>query len=161
MSDIKLRTHRIGDAGYIIHRHGIVYSEQYGWDMRFEAYVARIMADFIENYNEATDRSWIAEKDGEFLGCVLVCKDGELQDTARLRLLMVEPGARGMGLGTKLTKACVDFAREKGYRRMVLSTQSLLAPALRLYEAAGFRRVAAEDVFAPGNSQGEYWELEL
>lgn len=161
-SPIVFRTHRPGDIGHVTHRHGVVYARDYGWDERFEAMVARILADFIENYDAKRERSWIAERDGEFLGCIFLTQDRELDSAARIRALLVEPGARGTGLGSTLIKECINFAREAGYQRVVLRTQSLLAPARRLYKATGFRLVRDEgtDAFAP-NSRGETWQLEL
>lgn len=98
-SPIVFRSHRPGDIGHVIHRHGVVYSADYDWDERFEAMVARILADFIDNYDATKERSWIVEREGEFLGCIFLAKDREVENTARIRALLVEPGARGMGLG--------------------------------------------------------------
>ena len=159
---ITFRSHRPGDIGLVIHRHGVVYYKDYGWDEGVEVMAARILADFIENYDATKERSWIVEREGEFLGSVFLTKDRELENTARIRALLVEPGARGAGLGSQLIKNCIDFARESGYQSIILYTQSLLTTARRLYKAAGFRLVREEmvDKFAP-NSRGETWQLKL
>jgi GNAT superfamily N-acetyltransferase len=113
---VTLRTHVPGDIGKIISRHGALYAEEFGWDITFESLVARIGADFIDNYDPALERCWIAEdQSGGFLGCVVLVKDKEV-DAAKLRLLLVEPCARGMGVGKKLVGQCVDFAREADTR---------------------------------------------
>ena len=163
MTGIQFRTHRPGDIGYIIHRHGVIYSEKYGWDTRFDAYVARIMAQFVEDYDPTSERCWIAEREGDFLGCVLVCKDKLVQNAARLRVLLVEPRAQGLGLGKQLVHKCIDFAREQGYESLILSTQSNLGPARSIYKAAGFEMLCEEEAgdFAAPDSRGEIWQLKL
>lgn len=161
-SPILYRTHRPGDIGYIIYRHGLIYAQEYQWDERFEAMVARIAADFIQNYDPALERCWIAEQDGAFMGCVCIVKDTERDNTARIRMLFVEPAARGLGLGKGLVQRCLEFAREKGFAEVVLSTQSALGPARRLYEKAGFRFVREEEcVFLARDSKAECWEMRL
>lgn len=162
-NQIMLRSHRPGDMGYIIHRHGVLYAQEYEWDERFEAMVAHIAADFIDRYDPEAERCWIAERNDEFLGCVCLVKDAVLDSTARIRMLLVEPSARGLGLGKKLVQQCLDFAREKGYKEVVLSTQSILTPARRLYKAAGFTLVGERNSvkFKPSNSQEEFWHLRL
>ncbi|UNI22442.1 hypothetical protein JDV02_008331 [Purpureocillium takamizusanense] len=157
-----LRPHRPGDIGHIISRHAIVYFEDYGWDERFEAMVARIMADFVDQYNPKIERSWIAERDGVFLGCVFLVSDKDMPKTARIRALLVEHTARGLGLGRRLVQNCIDFAREAGYQDLVLYTNSILTPARQIYKAFGFRLVKEEDslIFAPG-TQAETWKLAL
>ncbi|GJN81971.1 hypothetical protein PLIIFM63780_005507 [Purpureocillium lilacinum] len=157
-----LRQHRPGDIGHIISRHAIVYFDDYGWDERFEAMVARIMADFVDQYNPQIERSWIAERDGVFLGCVFLVNDKDMPETARIRALLVEHGARGMGLGGRLVQNCIDFAREVGYKDLVLYTNSLLTPARKIYRAFGFQLVREEESlsFAPG-TKAETWKMAL
>jgi DNA-binding MarR family transcriptional regulator/N-acetylglutamate synthase-like GNAT family acetyltransferase len=157
---IALRAHRPGDMGWVVHSHGRLYFEEYGWDERFEALVAGIAKDFIEKLDPSRERCWIAEMDGEAVGCVFVVKQNK--STAKLRLLIVEPKARGRGLGRRLVEECIAFARAKGYRRLVLWTQSNLAAARHIYESCGFKKVKQEKHRTFGvKLTGEYWELEL
>jgi DNA-binding MarR family transcriptional regulator/GNAT superfamily N-acetyltransferase len=138
---VVLRAPEPGDLGWVVHRHGAVYGREYGFDAGFEALVARIVADFADTHDRERERAWIAEVDGEKVGSVfLVGLDAE---TAKLRLLLVEPAARGLGLGRRLVEACLRFARDRGYRRITLWTQSELTAARAIYAAAGFACVEA------------------
>jgi len=146
--------------GWVVHRHGVLYAREHGWDERFEALVAGIVKDFVENHDPARERCWIAEMDGEPVGSVFVVK--RTRTTAKLRLLLVEPQARGRGLGKRLVRRCIAFAREKGYRRLVLWTQSNLDAARAIYKSCGFKRVKAERHAEFGvKLTGEYWDLLL
>jgi DNA-binding MarR family transcriptional regulator/GNAT superfamily N-acetyltransferase len=157
---IVLRAHRPGDIGLIAHRHGVLYAQEYGWDERFEALVAAILARFIDNFQPARERCWVAERDGEFLGCVFVVEKDK--HTAQLRLLLVEPAARGHGLGRQLVDECIRFARQKGYRKIVLWTNSVLDAARRIYESLGFRLVEQGRHRSFGKQLTEQtWELAL
>jgi len=156
---ITLRPHRPGDMGWVVHAHGRLYFEERGWGERFEALVAGIAKDFIEKFDPSRERCWIAEMDGEPVGCVFAVK--ESKTVAKLRLLLVEPKARGRGLGRRLVEECIAFARAKGYRKLVLWTQSNLAAARAIYRKTGFRKVKEEKHASFGvKLNGEYWELE-
>jgi DNA-binding MarR family transcriptional regulator/ribosomal protein S18 acetylase RimI-like enzyme len=159
-AQVSLRPHRPGDMGWVIQRHGELYCQEYGWNEDFEALVAGVAVDFIRNFDSSRERCWIAEREGRRLGCIfLVAKD---TTTAKLRLLLVEPDARGLGIGRTLVTECVRFARTAGYQKIVLWTQENLTAARRLYSEAGFRKTAEEAHHSFAHDLvAETWELEL
>jgi DNA-binding MarR family transcriptional regulator/predicted GNAT family acetyltransferase len=155
-----LRPLRIGDPGWVIARHGVRYAEEYGWDATMEALTARIVADYVEGHDPRRESAWIAEVAGEPVGCVFCVRRDD--ETAQLRLLLVEPPARGLGIGGRLVDECVTFARRAGYRRMVLWTQSILTSAHKIYAARGFALGAEEPHHSFGvDLVGQWWHLNL
>lgn len=158
--NITLRELRPGDMGWVVGRHGAIYHEEYGWDMDFEGLVARIVADYQSDRDPDRERAWIAELDGARAGCIFCCeKDPK---TAQLRILLVEPWARGYGLGTRLVDECVSFAQGAGYSKMTLWTNDVLVSARRIYEAAGFELMEEEHHHSFGHDLiGQNWELDL
>lgn len=155
-----IRAPAAGDMGWVIHRHGAVYSQEYGWTQDFEALVAEIVLKFMRTQDRARERCWIAEAAGEKIGCVFLMQ--ESTEVARLRLLLVEPGGRGLGVGRRLVDECIDFAKTCGYRKMTLWTNDLLHSARRIYEAAGFVLVKETRHHSFGHDlTGQDWDLNL
>jgi DNA-binding MarR family transcriptional regulator/GNAT superfamily N-acetyltransferase len=155
-----LRSHRPGDMGWVVAQHGIVYGQEYGWDARIEALVAEIVAEFIRKHDPKREHCWVAERGGENIGCVFLVKESE--DVARLRLFLVTPKARGLGIGRRLTAEAIDFARRNGYRKITLWTHKVLVAARHVYEDAGFKLVNTwtHDDFGQ-TLVAETWDLEL
>ena len=155
-----LRTHRAGDIGWMVARHAELYSREFGYDPTFEGVVAEIAGKFLIHFDDRCERCWIAERRGERVGCVMLVKESE--SLARLRLLLVEPSARGLAIGTTLVRECIGFARQVGYRTLTLWTDDVLHAARGIYERAGFRLVREEKHHSFGQDLvGQVWELEL
>lgn len=155
-----IRSHRIGDIGWIVRRHGMLYAEEHGWDESFEGLVAEIAGAFLRAHDPRREHCWVAERDGDILGSVFLVDGG--RDVAKLRLLYVEPMARGEGIGRRLVEECMRFARQAGYHDMTLWTNDVLVSARRIYEAAGFSLVAEEKHRSFGKDLvGQHWRLPL
>jgi GNAT superfamily N-acetyltransferase len=155
-----LREHRPGDLGAVIALHGRLYAEEYGWDISFEALVAGICKEFIDHFDPMRERAWIAEMDGEVVGSVFCVKQSE--DTAKLRMLILHPKARGLGLGKRLVAECDAFAKDRGYRKIVLWTHDILKEARGIYERAGYGLMTSEPTQLFGQSLNtETWEKVL
>ncbi|HEU4720984.1 MAG TPA: GNAT family N-acetyltransferase [Gemmatimonadaceae bacterium] len=157
-----LRPPRAGDLGWVVQSHGELYAREYAWDQRFEALVARIVADFVDGFDPARERCWIAERHGENVGSVFVARDRERAGVAKLRLLLVHPSARGLGIGRRLVDECTRFARDAGYHTISLWTNDVLTAARKIYAAAGYTKVREEihDSFGK-RLTAETWEMTL
>lgn len=161
-ASLVLRTHRPGDIGWAIERHGRLYADEYGWDASFEALVASLFAAFATQHDAASERLWIAELDGERAGCVFVVRNAEEPELAQLRCLLVDPMARGAGVGRRLVRECIDFARGAGYRGMTLWTNDVLVAARHLYQEAGFRLTHQYAHHSFGHDLvGQVWRLDF
>ncbi|CAN5820568.1 hypothetical protein BH23GEM8_BH23GEM8_15920 [soil metagenome] len=157
-----LRSQRSGDMGWVVRSHGLLYHAEYGWGGRFEALVAEVVAHFIRNFDAERERCWIAERHGENVGSVFLIGHPERAGVAKLRMLLVDPKARGLGIGRRLVGECTTFARQVGYRTITLWTNSMLHVARKIYEEEGYRLVAEEPHDSFGhNLIGQTWELDL
>lgn len=157
---IYIRQNEVGDMGWVVQQHGLIYHHEYGWDKTFEAYVAEICAEFIKNYDPDLERCWIAEKDGQQVGAVFCVNAGE--GIAQLRMLIVTPKARGLGLGSRLVEECIRFTRQADYRKLTLWTNDILVEARHIYQKSGFKLVEEEKHHSFGKYLvGQNWELTL
>jgi GNAT superfamily N-acetyltransferase len=163
-NDIRLRAHRPGDIGWVISQHGEIYSREYGWDIRFESFVARIAADFVDQFDVEREICFLAVRDAaaqeERLGCAFVVKQDDA--VAKLRMVLLVPQARGLGIGKQLVRACIDFARSRGYQRMTLWTNDVLHAARAIYVNEGFALIGEERHHSFGlDLVGQHWERAL
>lgn len=157
-----LRPHRPGDMGWIVHRQAVLYAQEYGWDETYEALISHIVADFVERFDPKRERCWIAERNGEIVGSVFLIKHPERAGVAQLRLLYVERGTRGLGIGRRLVRECTEFARQTGYKTITLWTNSVLTSARKIYQAEGYQLIAEKPHHSFGHDLvGQTWELEL
>jgi len=155
-----LRPHHVGDLGWIVHRHGVLYAQEYGWDETFEAFVADVAANFIKNFDPKRENCWVAEREGHVVGAACLVRQSDA--VAKLRLLYVEPEARALGIGRRLTDECIRFARLKGYTKLALWTNDVLLAAIHIYQSAGFKLIAQEPHHSFGKDLvGQHWELDL
>jgi DNA-binding MarR family transcriptional regulator/N-acetylglutamate synthase-like GNAT family acetyltransferase len=155
-----LRLPQAGDLGWVVQSNGALYAQEYGWDESYEALVAQIVADFVNTYDAKKERCWIAEKDGENIGSVFLVKKSET--VAKLRLLIVDPKARGLGIGKRLVDECTRFARQAGYKKITLWTNSVLLAARSIYQKAGYELIKTDTHNSFGKDLvGETWELKL
>ena len=155
-----LRDLRPGDLGWIVHRQGLLYHQEYGWDETFDALVAEIAGGFVKRFDAKRERCWVAEREGEVVGSAFLVRASDR--VAKLRLLYVESSARGLGIGSRLVEECVSFARAKGYRTLTLWTNDILVSARKIYQAAGFRLVKEERHHSFGKDLvGQNWDLAL
>ncbi|WP_442595467.1 GNAT family N-acetyltransferase [Neobacillus sp. D3-1R] len=156
----QLRQPKPGDMGLVVFKHGTLYDKEYGWNEQFEALVAQIVSDYLTHYNPEKERCWIAEMDGEVVGSVFIVEESE--KVAKLRLLLVDPKARGLGLGTRLVEECIDYSKKAGYEKIKLWTNSVLKEARHIYEKTGFKLIEEEKHHSFGHELvGEIWEMVL
>lgn len=162
VNEVVLRPHRPGDVGWVISQHGEVYSKEYDWDGTFEAFVARIAADFVLDFNPKSDCCWITERNGERLGASFVVSHPKEDGVCKLRMVIVSSEARGLGVGRQLVEACLAFAKDAGYKKMMLWTNDVLKPARKLYQVIGFELIESEPHHSFGvDLVGEVWSLDL
>jgi len=155
-----LRPPAVGDMGWIVHRQSVLYAQEYGWDDTYEALVAEIVAQFVRSFDARRERCWIAEREGDVVGSVFLVRQSD--DVGKLRLLYVEPAARGLGIGQRVVQECIRFARQAGYRQLMLWTNDVLVSARRIYQAAGFRLIEEERHHSFGHDLvGQNWTLDL